>query len=273
MRQPDQDLPRRLTILSTLVVALLITVVAVLGYWWGGSVNDARYQALVYSISSALLSIGVVGLAYELFLRRSVSEELLRLVGVERSVVQHSLTQIGRAGDLDWPSILEPATSIWILVADPGPWIRQHWQNLVRGGADRPIELELIMPDPSGSWIDGIASSRGLSSAELTTSIRQALRIVEENWKSATERGELHHGSSVSVRLVDRYPTSTVVWAGSALVVVSFRSTHHPTADGGLALVYTGRTPTYPMSSYIAELKELATAPAAWANTVGGGHA
>lgn len=273
MRRSDRELPRRLTFLSTLVVAFIVTAIAVLGYWLGGTVEDTRYQTLIYSISSALLSIGVVGLAYELFLRRSVSEELLRLVGVERSVVQHSLKEIARAGELDWPEILEPASSIWILVSDPGPWIRQHWQHLVRGGTDRPIELELIVPDPSGSWIEGIASSRGLSAAELTTSIRQALRIVEENWKSASDRGELHVGSSVSVRLVDKYPTSTIVWAGSTLVVISFRSTYHPTADSGLALVYAGRTPTYPMSAYIAELKELAAAPAEYANTVGGGHA
>ena len=259
---------QRLTTVSALSVGLLLTLLAIIGLWVGGEIEQERWRGLILSISSALLSIGVVGVMYDLLLRRTVSAELLRLVGIEKSIVSHQLEWVGGAGSLDWAEILGPASKVQVLMANPGSWVQQHIASLMRGARERAIAIELIFPDPDGDWLEKIASFENLSSQELRDSITRALTIVESHWSIASDRNELSPGCEVAVRYVDRFPTYNLVRADEVLALMLFQSTSHPLGDNGFAIRFRGAAARYPIDWYHRHLEELMKAPPQFTNRV-----
>lgn len=227
------------------------------GFVTAGQFNSLFWQSIFYNLASAVLSIALISFVYELRLRKTVEAELLRLVGIEKSLAKHQLSAAGRAASVPWDDILNGASRFRVLMAEPGSWVRANWAGMVSGVKERPITIELFFPKPDGKWLPLIAEFHNVSEQELIDSVRRATEIAEQEWKAARKAKELSVGSKLSILYVDAFPTYSVVKADNRIITTTFPSTSRPPADNGFALAYEGAADAYPTSWFNTELERL----------------
>lgn len=260
--------PEEVTTLRTLLSALALTSLSVLGFFVVEIWLADPWQSVLTAILSVSLSIGLIGLIWELTIRKSVSRELLRLVGIQRSVSKHHLRRLGDASRIDWPSVLEPASRIRVLMGNPRDWVQAHWGSILKGGRDHPLNIELVFPDPEGDCIEQVADFCDLEVHQLRESIDRVKRIVEDEWKQAVEAGRVIMGSHIAVRFGNIFPTYSIVRADASMIVTIFPSTVHPPADNGFYFQFFGQTSDYPINWFDKELRKLAEHIPAYENDV-----
>lgn len=264
-------LPREVSTARALTIASLISLAAGLGFLIAATLLAGVWQTLMYSISSTVLSIGLISFLYELWLRRTVEAELLRLVGIERSLASHHLLSARDASRIDWNTMLVEASNFRILLAEPGGWVNTNWSSIVEGGRDRPIHVELFFPDPEGERFSHVADFYDVSEVYLAEDIERASRIAEDQWKIASGIGALSPGSKLQVRRINAFPSCSVVRADNKVTITYFSSTSRPSTDSGFALTFGGSSSAYPIKGYDEELDRLSSGnPSYYENEVDG---
>ncbi len=249
--------PHELSTAIAYIWSLGTILVSVLGFFLSARYAGGAFQILLYNIFSAVLSIGVVSFLYELRLRRTVEAEMMRLVGIEKSLSSHCLASAGDASKINWSRTLEEASTLRVLLAEPGNWVQANWNVIIKGGRERKIHLEFFFPKPDGDWSEHIARFHKLEQVDLAANIKRASDVAEDQWKAADEAGDLSQGSTISVKYVDAFPTCSLIRVDSMLITISFPSTSRLPTENGFALTFSGPADTYPINWYDSELKRL----------------
>lgn len=89
-------------------------------FWLFGGLD---FAGIGQSFGATLISIGAIVVIYELIMRRQLQEELLKLVGVERSVWEHKLVSVGKSSTVDWRVFLHSKSDIRLVLLHPSQWI------------------------------------------------------------------------------------------------------------------------------------------------------
>lgn len=237
--------------------SVLLILVAMIGFLVAATLLNGVWRSLVYSFSSTVLPIGLISFLYEFRLRRTVETELLRLVGIERSLSSHHISSATDASRIDWGTILNEASHFRILLAEPGSWLQANWNLIVEGADERSIQVEFFFPNPEGAWFSQVADFYQVTTAYLAEDIERATRIVEDQWNIADEASALSRGSVLQVRYIDGFPSCSVIRADNTVVLTLFSSTSRPTTDSGFAVCFKGPKSAYPINRYEEELNRL----------------
>ncbi len=172
------DRPHELSNTKATVYSLGAIIGPVLCFIVAGQFGSLFWQSIFYNLASSVLSIALISFVYEFRLRRTVETELLRLVGIEKSLAAHNLVAAGRAASVPWDHILVGASRFRILMAEPGSWVRTNWDTMTSGVTERPLTIELFFPKHDGRRLPLIAQFHNLSQQELKDSIGRATRIA-----------------------------------------------------------------------------------------------
>ncbi len=249
-------------------ISLLVVLIAILGFFLGAWLELGWSSSVAYSVSSAVLSIGLISFLYEFRLRQAVEDELLRLVGIQGSLSTNQIVAAGDSGGIDWGSIIDPAAQFHVLLAQPGVWVQSNWSRVVRVGRDRKIAVDLFLPNPDGPCLSALAAYLGLPDQELKLDITRAKSVAEDGWKIAHDNRQLREGSRLKIAFFDNIPAHSVVQADRRCVLFFASATGRQPAETGFSMRFEGPENIYPISWIAEEFGRLEKGPAEYENTV-----
>lgn len=214
--------------------------------WWAPGAEHSALRDVSAALADVLVSIGTIGLIYEIALRRSVYREMMRLVGIQRSLVQGQVIAAGRYSEVRWSAILEDRSNYRALLFDPLSWVEHNFHMILSSGENRLVEAQIFMPDPAADCIDSIASSLDIEVEDFRSSLRQAVALIERQWAGKAKAQELRRGSSIEVRFVSIRPTYSICIADRFSVLTFTGSVGRAGADPDYAIVYAGDKDIFP---------------------------
>ena len=163
----------------------------------GWEFDQTTYTVLATMLSTAL-SVGLLSLIVELFLRESYARALRRFLNLKTTLVQSGLLDISvRPGDLS--ERIERATTVRAIARDPHAWVLAHYSSVVMAAVKRQVHVSLLVPDAEGEHFPAVAESLDVTPDELRNNIDLALGALKQQWGSV---GPIHPGSTISVRAV-----------------------------------------------------------------------
>lgn len=185
------------TVARTVAVLLglaLVSVLLILGKDEVAKPGTAPNELLL-AVGTTLLVAGVVGVAYEVFIRRSMARDLIKLVRLKEGLVDTGIDEILTTR----PSLHERTSaslSITHVVADTDRWLREEWPALLARAKSAAVEVTIVLPSEK---LRDVAEFLSIENEESATRIRRALDQVEREWGKLDADKALRNGAKVTL--------------------------------------------------------------------------
>ncbi len=209
MRRPDlARFEARARLVAAVVVAASLLALVVLAQWApdapGASddradLDPGLYQAL-QTILASLLTVGVISLLWEAFLKQVYARDLSRFLKLRASTVRTALQDVMPEDELDWSDLLGRATTVRVLLANPMVWLPQHQRLLLAAARRQAVDVVVGVPDEDGAHFPAVAQACGMDPDRLKAAIATANQSLEQGFDGDTE---VRVGSSFEVRTFD----------------------------------------------------------------------
>jgi hypothetical protein len=225
----------------------------------------------VQNVLSVVLSIALISLVYEVFLRRRYAEDLLRFLNLKGSTVASGLQAIDRDVGFDWAGFLHGATDVKIVVRDPNR-VSNVWPLLLQEQKTNAVSVTFALPDPDGSqdFLGGAGRAVGLTADDLAAQSRLWSRMIEEQWTHL--EAELKPGASIRILHYSTHATYDVYAADGKLAVILGPAFTHTLADSGVVLYFDGdESRSFPSSLIRPQAADPPGASPHFQKTAGGG--
>lgn len=157
--------------------AIWIAVVAVLlgGFFiFWASTQTGGSGTVLANIGTAVMTVGLVGILYDLLMRRVLLAEVLEVVGIRESIQEFGLKQIVEHRDTPLEKALQDASEVIILPVDPLHWTQHDFAVVRRSARNRPIRVTLLLPAKDTPYVRVLAERLGKSETEVQTALDQA---------------------------------------------------------------------------------------------------
>lgn len=221
-RRFDQFVERAYAVSAAfLVIGLLLFIGAAFlaeGFW----------RTLLTDLASVTLTIGFVGLPYETFLRRTLSNEILEAVRSQAEPILDAvaLDERLRASGLKvvhrrpviWDSFIASAQSIQLLPSQPTEaWRGGEWRAVLELATRRAVAIDVYLPPSSGPHLPSLARRLKLDEEQATRQLDDFLLNLGTDWDAAAVANPpLQSGATLRVYTYDGLPTFGLVIAGEA---------------------------------------------------------
>jgi hypothetical protein len=186
------------------VVALLISAITSLGsiivLILTAQMSPGVPTTALVNIFSVLLSLGIVGIVYDIFLRGSVLNETLEIVGIEESVANVGLHKIQQGSPPDWKLLCSGAQRISILLTNPLTWVESEWTHVLQTASIRALNVAVYIPRADGDDVESLASRLGFARSDFVSQLKSAKDFLETSWSTASKKGSLKKGSKFSLK-------------------------------------------------------------------------
>lgn len=143
------------------VAVLAATSLAVgVGLIWWSSTIDPPWSVVVATIGTIIPTIGIVNLVSDVFLQKSISDDLVDLIQADRRLVESGVDEISPIADVDWSQLIRSDKEVKCFILDADQFRVVIWPRLLEAAKDRLQTIELILPlleDP------GLAAESGMS--------------------------------------------------------------------------------------------------------------
>ncbi|WP_133434167.1 hypothetical protein [Aeromicrobium phragmitis] len=226
------------------LVALLVCIAAIAGLLTvaahgpggrGWSLDQTTYTALS-TIFSTLLSVGLLSLIVELFLRESYARALRRFLGLKATLVESGLVDVVSDKPSDLLKRIEGATEIKAIVRDPNAWVLAYYSSVMKAAVKRPVKVVLLFPDVDSDYFNSVAESLDFSATELRQNIELAMGALKQQWGSA---GPVHSDSSIVVKTT-HLPLYEIICVDQYAVCSLEASVEHRQGARRIVLVFEG---------------------------------
>lgn len=194
--------------LRTILMAVLIAAGSVAALVWGPDDPSDRLATVWTTVFSAVLSLALITLVYEMALRQSHATALRGFLRLNSTVVHSGLQSIEEDSDVDWRELFTATSSATFVLATPYPAVG-YLKDLIRAGRDRSLRIRFCLPDiPAGTEID----EQSVARVEVLTRavgadqrIGSAIGSTIEDLVSTFEResAQLASGSTMEVAVYD----------------------------------------------------------------------
>lgn len=131
--------------LRTVLIALVVGVVAFAALAFGPS-SDSRFATAWITVSSALLSVALVTLIYELALRQSHAVALRKFIRLNSTVVRSGLQAIQEDADVAWRDLFATSTTATFVLVAPYRAVA-YLNDVIRAGRGRDVQIRFCFPD------------------------------------------------------------------------------------------------------------------------------
>ncbi len=236
------------TNLGAVLVSLVGTLVGFCGVYLSQTYLVGSWSIIVNSISSTVVSLGLLSIIFEVVMRRYMQREILRLVGIERVISANNMLDAGKASDLNWKEILSDRSAFSVLMMDPESWIADNWHHIEANGRSRVLSLEFFVPDPESDEIRNISKIISKDESLVRKSIEQAIRDIENRWSMARRAGNIKRGSSITIKILEEIQKYFICICDSTAVASLYSSVGHFPKEKNFYIVVKGRDDTYPYS-------------------------
>jgi hypothetical protein len=209
----------------TVIISLILVGLGFAGLAYVSARSIDFASALLSNLASAVLTIGVVALVYEWFMRRAITADLLDLVGLKQNLSDAGIQEVTEEARLDWGEVLTGGSDFELLLVDPTAWYEREWSYILSAGRQRAIHLQLYLPDPDAHELEALAISLALQPDEFRQTVKRVARQVEDGWKTARAADEpIKTGSSIQISLYMGFPTHALLRADDEVVLLLYAS-------------------------------------------------
>jgi len=231
------------------------------------SVTTPALKSALSATTETLLSIGALSLIYDLGLRRELHTELLKLVGIQRSISSNHVSGASRNADAPWPDLLTRKADYRCILVDPLLWTETNWQLIADSARQRKVHVSLVVPDPTAPYLNRFADFLGVSEQQASSSIQQAIELVESRWKDLSEQKRIITGSTIEVRHAVEMPSYSIVIADQSAIMSHFSVAGKRGSDLGFSVIFDGPLDSFPMN-WLARQVETNSGAIAYSNEV-----
>lgn len=212
---------------------------------------------IIEGVALSLIGLGSVAIYFEVALRRNVQREMVRLIGLERDLVASKVRYVRDDRDTNWKQILGARSNYRILLADPLQWINNYYYVVLDSAQENKIQIEILIPDPNGVFLEELADFLGRSTPNFRASIEEAAERIEVEWNSRKSVNKLISGSEISVKLMQRSPRYSVVVADRFAAAIMDGAIAKPDSGGPLVAVFEASRLDYPVRWFAAQFAEV----------------
>jgi hypothetical protein len=213
-----RSLWREVTNLRVGLAAVLISVLAFVLIYLGLKADTVWYR-FAGALGAALLSVGLIGLVYEIWLRRSVVGEYLVASGLREDLYDTVIREIQHFGSINWRRFFEDTRGdLEVGVGYARTWSHSHAEKaaaIVGARGDR-IKISLLDPtDPD--LISFYAMTYGITPTELLNRIGE----VKDAWRNEVARAKANNRAAhVVIEGVRRHVPYTFYRVGEVMWLV-----------------------------------------------------
>lgn len=179
---------------------------------------SSNWYAVLQAIISAVLSIGLISLIYEAFLRQTYGEDLARYLRLRASMVASGLRDVLPDGRFDWGTVLKDVSEVRAILRNPVAWLPAHQDELFEAARKRAVQLTIAVPDRDGPLIEEVAKGCGLSKEQLQNAIDTAVKMFTLAWD--TKKANVSAGTTFRIVPYTSIPSYEVVIGGEDVVLL-----------------------------------------------------
>lgn len=167
-------------------ILLICLIVAVQTFAPDGTPKDAVVSVLV-----SVLAVLVVSVVWDVAMRRAWTDELLRLVRLERGLKSAGIQEVGQEPDIVWRDFLAGMDEFHFVVRDLDVWLDTRFAQLINlSTSAKAIRLNLYIPDPSQV---GAGEFPGTEAP----AYERARKRLDDAWASAYREHRVHQSSTL----------------------------------------------------------------------------
>lgn len=201
-----------------------------------GSAQNIVWPTLLANLGTTLISIGVVGVLYEGFLKDALMRTLRADVGINSALFDTGLVQVSlQPEELRLGEIFAESITLDIFPANPLEWRQQNFGWLTRLAGKKVISCRVYLPEPAAySALRGLVPGAGVqASAE---QCEDSFGEYVNYWKDA----RIASGSTLQRLAYQGHPHGGFIVGDHAAVIYILDVRGRNTAVGGVAYVYRG---------------------------------
>jgi hypothetical protein len=177
-----RSIQSKLTNRSAIVVGLGVAVVGGLLLWWSGISewkSNEQVQALLSQIGGLLIATGLLAVAWDLFGRRALADEVLAKAGLSADVVRAGIVRVTTQylAEVEWTSLFRDVSKLDIVVAYAATWRNAHRASIAAVAQRRDARIRVFLPDPDHAPTVAVLAERfDTQPADLVGKINEAIR-------------------------------------------------------------------------------------------------
>lgn len=172
----------KVTTKSAIILGLCFVIVGGVLLWWSGTSqwqSNAPVQAFLAQAGGLLLATGLLAVAWDLFGRRALADEVLAKAGLSADVVRAGISRVTNQylGEVEWASLFRDVNKLDIVIAYAATWRNTHRASLQQVARQADARIRVFLPDPEDDRTVAVLADRfGTQPAGLVNKINEAIR-------------------------------------------------------------------------------------------------
>jgi hypothetical protein len=200
-------------VLAVIAGALMVIGAAL----WGG-----LGETVVGGLGTVFVSLGLITIVQEVYLREALVGELLEFVGLQRRLFDAGIQEVCGSSDLDWKAFLDGGENYRLLLIEPTVFVDRDWNHVLDSARTRPVTVEVFLPNPNGPVLSAIATAEGFTDQQFKQSLERAERSLQDSWTTASHsQPALMPGSSFELRFYDEIPAFGLLMCDDRVVLIA----------------------------------------------------
>lgn len=131
------------------VGALAIIVLSILALWWSSANASNPLSQVFNTVGVTGLTVGLVQIVMDLFVRQSIASEILQALEVRDRVNAVGISDVQSLERFEWPRIIDSAERISAYVADSQIFTTHIWPHILRRATEKQLDISLLYPEDS----------------------------------------------------------------------------------------------------------------------------
>jgi hypothetical protein len=170
---------------SAVRIGVAFVIIGGLLLWWSGTNHwktNLQMQAFLAQGGGLLLATGLLAVAWDLFGRRALADEVLAKAGLSRDVVRAGIEGVTTQylTEVEWASLFRDVSKLDIFVAYAATWRNSHRGSLQQLAQRPDARIRVFLPDPSDRrTVEVLADRFSMQPADLVTRINEAIDDFE----------------------------------------------------------------------------------------------
>ena len=223
-------------------VGLIISIGGVLGIVGCTLILRGAWAIAITTVFSVVLSIGLISLVYEIWLRSEVAGELLALVRLKESVERSGLREIVVSSHMDWADLFLRCNEFTLLPRDIATFASREWLHVLEAGRARKVDVHLLLPSTTGNSLGVLEAHLGMTLGSLVGIVTDARDSMLKAWDSATNsEPPLRIGSSLTVYEYDEFPGCAVFATDTTVAIELSATLARQPGDQGVTLLFDAK--------------------------------
>lgn len=160
-----QKILSKVTTRLAIILGLCFVVLGGLLMWWSGTSewkSNGQVQAFLGQVGGLLLATGLLAVAWDLFGRRSLADEVLAKAGLSADITRAGIVRVTDQylAQVEWTSLFRDVTRLDIFVAYGATWRNTHRASLQQVARRPGARIRVFLPDPGDDRTVAVLADR-----------------------------------------------------------------------------------------------------------------